>query len=42
LAQDADQLTLAEGDVLDVLTEEDDGWSRGILNGTEGMTPYSV
>lgn len=42
ITQDADQLALREGDIIDVVEDDDDGWTRGILNGVEGMLHASV
>lgn len=35
--QESDQLTIKEGDILSVMEEDEDGWSRGVLDGKEGM-----
>ena len=37
-AEDEDELTFNEGDVIKV-TEKDEGWWTGVLNGQEGMFP---
>jgi hypothetical protein len=38
-AQTAEELTIKEGDVIDVVNEAADGWSEGVLNGKRGTFP---
>ncbi|XP_071954916.1 nostrin-like [Antedon mediterranea] len=40
-AQENDELTIKQGDVLKVLESMDDGWSKGELNGQVGVFPTS-
>lgn len=34
-----DELELKIGDIVEVLTDEEEGWARGVLNGHEGVFP---
>ena len=36
-ADNIDELSLEPGQIIDVLNEEEEGWWRGILEGTEGV-----
>lgn len=38
-ANDADELTLDVGDMIEVICEVEDGWWRGKLNGKTGLFP---
>jgi myosin-1 len=38
-ARDVDELSLREGDIVDILQEHDGGWWRGKLKGKEGLFP---
>jgi len=40
-AQSEAELSFQEGDVLDLLEDLQDGWSKGTLNGVEGLFPTS-
>ena len=40
-AQDAEELSLAAGDLLDLLQEEASGWWVGQLRGKKGLFPYN-
>eukprot|EP00118_Oscarella_pearsei_P025921 m.309045 g.309045 ORF g.309045 m.309045 type:complete len:548 (+) comp45349_c0_seq1:36-1679(+) len=40
-AQEADELTIAPGDIINVYVKQDDGWWQGELNGTVGIFPAS-
>ncbi|XP_065840132.1 nostrin-like [Oscarella lobularis] len=40
-AQEADELTIAPGDVINVYEKQEDGWWQGELNGTVGIFPAS-
>lgn len=39
IADDYDELTLKEGDVITDISEIDDGWWYGVLNGKRAMFP---
>ena len=34
-----DELSLKEGELVEVLDQEDDGWWKGLLNGKKGLFP---
>ncbi|KAL8611996.1 Unconventional myosin-Ie [Nucella lapillus] len=38
-AQDTDELSFNEGDIIDLITEDTSGWWRGRLRGKEGLFP---
>ena len=38
-AQGDEELTLRDGDIVNVIAKEDDVWWKGELNGKEGMFP---
>lgn len=37
----ADELSIREGDLIDIVQEDGDGWSVGVLNGQQGSFPTS-
>lgn len=38
-AENADELTLREGELVYVVRRNDDGWYEGVLNGVTGLFP---
>ena len=40
-ADDPDELSICEGDVITVTEVDDDGWAMGVLNGRKGQFPVS-
>ena len=38
-AESDDELSLKEGELVEVLDQEDDGWWKGLLNGKVGLFP---
>ena len=38
-AENDDELTLAEGDIVNITSQEDEGWWEGELNGKKGWFP---
>ena len=38
-AEEPDELSLTEGDIIQVLSQEDEGWWEGLRNGKKGVFP---